>query len=77
MCTTLLLRYSLIEENRRRDHLLTDEYNREAGIVEPCDWVRIESPTNVEKLRKIQFSILASRHSICIIKQLRLLAMTA
>ncbi len=39
---TLILRFCLLLENRRRKHLLQDEYNREANIEEPCDWVNIK-----------------------------------
>ena len=36
---TLILRYCLIRENRRRKDLSPDQYNREAGAKEPCDRV--------------------------------------
>jgi hypothetical protein len=36
---TILLRISLVLENDRRDHLSPEEYDREAAIKEPCDWV--------------------------------------
>ncbi|CAF3389235.1 unnamed protein product [Rotaria socialis] len=39
---TLILRYCLMMENRRRQYLSDDDYNREAAIEEPCDWVNIE-----------------------------------
>jgi hypothetical protein len=43
LIVTFLLRFSLIKENHRRDHLLSDEYNRETVVVEAYDWVRIEA----------------------------------
>jgi hypothetical protein len=36
---TIILRISLMLENVRRDHLSPEEYDREAAIKEPCDWV--------------------------------------
>jgi hypothetical protein len=39
---TLILRFCLAMENRRRQSLSQDEYNREAAIEEPCDWVTIK-----------------------------------
>ncbi|CAF3603156.1 unnamed protein product [Rotaria sp. Silwood1] len=39
---TLILRICLMMENRRREYLSNDDYNREATIEEPCDWVNIE-----------------------------------
>jgi hypothetical protein len=36
---TIILRISLMLENDRRDHLSPKEYDREAAIKEPCDWV--------------------------------------
>ncbi len=36
---TIILRINLMLENRRRHRLSTDEYDREAVIEEPCDWV--------------------------------------
>jgi hypothetical protein len=28
-----------MKENHRRDHLSQENYDREASIKEPCDWV--------------------------------------
>lgn len=39
---TLILRGSLMMENRRRDCLSDGDYNREASVKEPCDWVTRE-----------------------------------
>ena len=39
LIVTFILRYSLKLENQRRDHLSTDQHDREAAIKEPCDWV--------------------------------------
>ncbi len=39
---TLILRFCLMMENRRREYLSHEDYNREATIEEPCDWVNIE-----------------------------------
>jgi hypothetical protein len=39
---TLILRVCLMMENRRREYLSNDDYNREATIEEPCDWVNTE-----------------------------------
>ncbi len=36
---TIILRISLMLENRRRDHLSREQYDQEAAIIEPCDWV--------------------------------------
>ncbi len=36
---TIILRISLMLENRRRDRLPPEEYDQEAAIIEPCDWV--------------------------------------
>ncbi len=36
---TIILRICLMLENRRRDRLSREEYDREAAIKEPCDWV--------------------------------------
>ncbi|CAF1203704.1 unnamed protein product [Adineta steineri] len=35
---TIILRISLMIENRRRSKLSPDEYNNETSIKEPCDW---------------------------------------
>ncbi len=36
---TIILRICLMKENYRRDHLSQENYDREASIKEPCDWV--------------------------------------
>ncbi len=36
---TIILRIALMLENCRRDHLSPEEYDHEAAIIEPCDWV--------------------------------------
>ena len=41
LVATFILRFCLILENRRRDNLSLEQYNREAGIKEPCDWVSL------------------------------------
>lgn len=39
LIVTFLLGICLKLENRRRIHLSPDKRDREATIVEPCDWV--------------------------------------
>jgi len=36
---TVILRICLMVENRRRDRLSWEKYDREAAIKDPCDWV--------------------------------------
>jgi hypothetical protein len=36
---TIILRICLLRENNRRANLSLEEYQREAAIKEPCDWV--------------------------------------
>ncbi len=36
---TIILRICLMIENRRRDRLSPEKYDREASTEEPCDWV--------------------------------------
>lgn len=36
---TIILRISLMIENRRRDRLSREQYNRESAVQDPCDWV--------------------------------------
>ncbi len=38
---TIILRICLMLENYRRDRLSSDEYDNEASIKEPCDWVSL------------------------------------
>jgi hypothetical protein len=35
----IILRICLMRENRRRKNLSPEEYQREAAVKEPCDWV--------------------------------------
>ncbi|CAF3778538.1 unnamed protein product [Rotaria sp. Silwood1] len=39
LVTTFILRYCLKRENDRRSHLSSSDYEREAAVKEPCDWV--------------------------------------
>ena len=39
LISTIILRLCLMIENRRRDRLSTEQYNSEAAIDDPCDWV--------------------------------------
>jgi hypothetical protein len=52
---TLILRMCLIMENRRREYLSIDDYNREASIEEPCDWVNTKDIDLCEKICFILF----------------------
>lgn len=36
---TIVLRMSLFFENRRRDRLTDKQYEDEAAVEDPCDWV--------------------------------------
>ena len=36
---TIVLRVALVFENRRRDRLTKEQYEHEAAIKDPCDWV--------------------------------------
>ncbi|CAF2825220.1 unnamed protein product [Rotaria sp. Silwood2] len=38
LIATLVLRYCLMLENRRRDRLTSEQFKREEAIKEPCDW---------------------------------------
>ncbi len=38
---TIILRICLMIENRRRDRLSPEEYDREASVKDPCDWVSL------------------------------------
>jgi hypothetical protein len=40
---TFILRFCLAKENHRRKYLSKSQYDREAMIEEPCDWVKIEN----------------------------------
>jgi len=52
---TLILRMCLSMENRRREYLSIDDYNREASIEEPCDWVNTKDIDLCEKICFILF----------------------
>lgn len=41
LLVTIILRISLMYENRRRDRLSVEKYERESAIKEPCDWVSV------------------------------------
>lgn len=56
LISTLILRCSLMRENHRRAHLSDVEYDREASIAEPCDWVS-RFYVGKQKLLSIIFSI--------------------
>ncbi len=40
---TFILRFCLVMENRRREHLSSDGREREAKLKEPCDWVNTKN----------------------------------
>lgn len=54
----LILRFVLKKENARREHLNDAEYEREAKIDEPCDWV---SPLFFLMI-EVKFTIYSSIH---------------
>jgi len=43
LIVTFIQRFSLMMENRRREYLSQDEYERRAAIKEACDWVGVEN----------------------------------
>jgi hypothetical protein len=42
LVTTIILRICLMRENHRRTYLSLEEYQREIGVKEPCDWVSLD-----------------------------------
>lgn len=67
LIVTIILGICLKIENRRRFHLSSDKYDREATKKEPCDWVSLYLSTFFHNF--VLSSCLASRCALCVVIQ--------